>query len=136
MKNEQDEPTQGERAGLAASQHSALIRQYEAIRAKPVNVPDSVTREQDRDIYICVEHARRAIKACAESAEQVLRVALDINAGNSETTKNIELSYRHLEDASMRLGKALQSIDGGVSVYDKNTVVATPTVAEIMRQEG
>ncbi len=33
------------------------------------------------------------------------------------------LTYRHLEDASMRLGKILQHLDGGVSVYDKATTV-------------
>jgi hypothetical protein len=29
------------------------------------------------------------------------------------------LSYRHLEDARMRLGKTIQALDGGVSVYDR-----------------
>jgi hypothetical protein len=33
------------------------------------------------------------------------------------------LAYRHLEDASMRLGKAIQAMDGGTSVYDKRTTV-------------
>ena len=32
---------------------------------------------------------------------------------------NVMLSYRHLEDAGMRLGKVVQAYDGGVSVYDK-----------------
>lgn len=36
-----------------------------------------------------------------------------------EMTANIMLAYRHLEDAAMRLGKAIQAYDGGVSVYDK-----------------
>jgi len=36
-----------------------------------------------------------------------------------EVIDNIKLSYRHLEDAKMRLGKALQALDGGVSIYDK-----------------
>jgi hypothetical protein len=40
-----------------------------------------------------------------------------------ERGANITLAYRHLEDASMRLGKALQAIDGGVSVYDRATTV-------------
>lgn len=30
---------------------------------------------------------------------------------------NVELAFRHLEDATMRLGKAIQAYDGGVSVY-------------------
>jgi hypothetical protein len=40
-----------------------------------------------------------------------------------EMIANLMLSYRHLEDASMRLGKTIQAFDGGRSVYDKTTVV-------------
>ena len=36
-----------------------------------------------------------------------------------EALANVMLAYRHLEDARMRLGKVLQAMDGGVSVYDK-----------------
>lgn len=36
-----------------------------------------------------------------------------------EMKANIMLSYRHLEDARLRLGKVLQAHDGGTSVYDK-----------------
>ena len=36
-----------------------------------------------------------------------------------EAIANITLAYRHLEDARMRLGKAVQAIDGGTSVYPK-----------------
>jgi hypothetical protein len=43
-----------------------------------------------------------------------------------EILENLTLAYRHLEDASMRLGKAIQAYDGGksaaedaVSIYDK-----------------
>jgi hypothetical protein len=32
---------------------------------------------------------------------------------------NLLLSYRHLEDARMRLGKAVQAYDGGLSVYPR-----------------
>jgi hypothetical protein len=38
---------------------------------------------------------------------------------HTEIHDNITLAYRHLEDARMRLGKAIQAFDGGVSVYDK-----------------
>mgnify|MGYP001616140116 CR=1 FL=1 len=37
----------------------------------------------------------------------------------AEVMANIVLAYRHLEDAAMRLGKVHQSLDGGISVYDK-----------------
>lgn len=36
----------------------------------------------------------------------------------AEMKANIMLSFRHLEDARMRLGKAIQAFDGGTSVYD------------------
>lgn len=32
-----------------------------------------------------------------------------------EMKANIQIAYRHLEDARMRLGKAIQAFDGGVS---------------------
>jgi hypothetical protein len=37
----------------------------------------------------------------------------------SEMKANLMLSYRHLEDARMRIGKVLQAEDGGVSILDK-----------------
>lgn len=36
-----------------------------------------------------------------------------------EEIANLMLSYRHLEDARMRLGKYIQTVAGGVSIYDK-----------------
>lgn len=36
-----------------------------------------------------------------------------------EMHANITLSFRHLEDAAMRLGKAIQAYDEGKSCYDK-----------------
>lgn len=36
-----------------------------------------------------------------------------------EMIANLTLSYRHLEDARMRLGKAIQAFDGGKSVYPR-----------------
>lgn len=37
-----------------------------------------------------------------------------------EMKANIMLSYRHLEDARLRLGKVIQAYDGGTSIYDKD----------------
>ena len=37
----------------------------------------------------------------------------------NEMKANTKLSYRHLEDSRMRLGKVLQAYQGGVSIYDK-----------------
>ena len=50
-------------------------------------------------------------------------LAMKANMDNGEAIANVMLAYRHLEDASMRLGKAIQALDGGVSVYDKRTTV-------------
>ena len=36
-----------------------------------------------------------------------------------EMIANIMLTYRHLEDARMRMGKAIQARDGGESCYPK-----------------
>jgi len=36
-----------------------------------------------------------------------------------EIGANVTLAYRHLEDARMRLGKAVQAIDGGESCYPR-----------------
>ncbi|KKN74448.1 hypothetical protein LCGC14_0390680 [marine sediment metagenome] len=36
---------------------------------------------------------------------------------HGEMQANIQLAYRHLEDARMRLGKAIQAYDGGQSCY-------------------
>ena len=38
---------------------------------------------------------------------------------HGEMKANTMLAYRHLEDARMRLGKVLQQIQGGTSIYDK-----------------
>ncbi len=42
-----------------------------------------------------------------------------------EIMANLTLTYRHLEDASMRVGKTIQARAGGKSIYD-NTAVGTP----------
>ena len=35
----------------------------------------------------------------------------------AEMSANLKLAYRHLEDARMRIGKAIQAYDGGKSCY-------------------
>jgi len=37
----------------------------------------------------------------------------------AEMLANLKLSFRHLEDARMRLGKAVQAFDGGTSCYPR-----------------
>lgn len=62
------------------------------------------------------EGLRREIKAIAEKLWE-LRPKTGYGEP-AEAYANLTLAYRHLEDASMRLGKAIQALDGGVSVYD------------------
>ncbi|MCJ7483906.1 MAG: hypothetical protein MUO31_13185 [Thermodesulfovibrionales bacterium] len=38
---------------------------------------------------------------------------------HGEMKANVMLCYRHLEDARMRMGKAIQAYDGGKSIYPK-----------------
>jgi len=65
-----------------------------------------------------INAARAEIKATAAAV-----LALKGAMTDGEAIANVMLAYRHLEDASMRLGKVLQALDGGVSVYDKRTTV-------------
>ncbi|HJQ59440.1 MAG TPA: hypothetical protein VJ890_21210 [Vineibacter sp.] len=66
------------------------------------------------------EALRREIKAVADKVRAMRSANLSTVPG--ETIANVMLAYRHLEDASMRLGKAIQALDGGVSVYDRTQV--------------
>jgi hypothetical protein len=45
--------------------------------------------------------------------------ASEQESNHDEMHANLVICYRHLEDAAMRLGKAIQAFDGGKSVYDK-----------------
>ena len=74
---------------------------------------------------------RAAIKDAAKSAEFLAHTVKKGDPSSptgaaedkGEMIANIMLAYRHLEDASMRIGKAIQAHDGGVSVYDRATTV-------------
>lgn len=80
--------------------------------------PDSVPLHAT-PIYQQVNELRREIKATAAKVNECRGTWLM----QAEAIENLTLAYRHLEDASMRLGKALQALDGGVSVYDRETTV-------------
>ena len=41
---------------------------------------------------------------------------------HGEMIANATLSYRHLEDAAMRIGKSIQAYNGGTSILDKMSV--------------
>lgn len=66
---------------------------------------------------------RKLLKSCAVDVLElrghpVFPTAMNDGRG-PEMIANVMLAYRHLEDAAMRLGKAVQAFDGGKSVYDK-----------------
>ena len=77
-----------------------------------------------------VEFATRLRQGIKNTASQVDSLAEALKSSpratdsdrqklDSEMIANVILSYRHLEDASMRLGKMIQASQGGVSIYDK-----------------
>lgn len=69
------------------------------------------------------EELRRDIKHIADKLRRIYRPPEPYDPSQpAEAYANATLAYRHLEDASMRLGKAIQAIDGGTSVYDKEQV--------------
>ena len=55
-----------------------------------------------------------------------------------EMVANITLAYRHLEDAAMRMGKAIQAYEGGTSIYDQNDAkrAAAGTLEEKDQAQG
>ncbi len=93
-----------------------------------MDIPSTITIRAAAERYNDINETRRLIKSTAGRAKQLAtdaknKNALNVGEDGGETIANLMLAYRHLEDASMRLGKALQSIDGGVSVYDRATTV-------------
>lgn len=79
-----------------------------------------------------MDEIRKSIKEIAkqvkEAKEWRLECPEDQKEDRGEVLVNLMLSYRHLEDASMRLGKVKQALNEGVSVYDPN-VVGSPDEA-------
>jgi len=71
------------------------------------------------------EELRRRIKSIAEDCGALRGPFAAGVLPPGEAIANVTLAYRHLEDASMRLGKAIQVLDGGVSVYDREQVPGT-----------
>lgn len=92
----------------------------EALPVPAQLVPDTVPLEQ-RELYSRVTSSRRMLKHDVDDIDQLFTEARHLNAP-SESIANLVLAKRHLEDASMRLGKVLQHLDGGVSAYDRTQV--------------
>lgn len=74
-------------------------------------------KEDCDDLRKVIGGIGKSVKMLMDHEAMAHNRPLKIDVG--EMKANIMLSYRHLEDARMRLGKVIQAEDGGVSVYDK-----------------
>lgn len=54
----------------------------------------------------------------------------------SEMFANVTLAYRHLEDAAMRVGKAIQAYEGGKGIYDNKDASRAAQVAPTAQTPG
>lgn len=69
---------------------------------------------------------RTNIKTVGEFVSDLRKVAIDFpivdnhRSDKGEMIANVTIAYRHLEDAAMRLGKAIQAYEGHGSIYDQN----------------
>ena len=69
-----------------------------------------------------MDKLRLAIKEIAHDVNSEKARLMRNTLVEKECIANIILAYRHLEDASMRIGKVKQHLNGGESIYDKNVV--------------
>lgn len=100
----------------------------DGVSAVAPTIPASTPQDEDgliNAINAVREGIKTAAKFCADLRQNIQRGHFPAreNEQPSEVIANVVLSYRHLEDAGMRLGKAIQMRDGGISVYDKKTTV-------------
>lgn len=118
---------------LSALQSSLSVEYYhnvaaacrelrEVLQLTPTTAPDTRHAMTFDDIKATAGLLRAKIK---EVGDEVLRLrdnaaacGNQLNVDKGEAIANVQLAYRHLEDARMRLGKTIQAIDGGKSVYD------------------
>ena len=73
-----------------------------------------------------VDYTRQSIKQIAKDVydlKETKQNSENVQGENiGEVMANLTLSYRCLEDGSMRLGKVLQHLNGGDSKYDHSAV--------------
>jgi hypothetical protein len=77
------------------------------------------------DLEATCEDIRSSIKAVGDVIKQLMfdpifKQEQQFLDQHNEMKANIILSYRHLEDARMRIGKVMQQIQGGVSKFDRS----------------
>ena len=85
------------------------------------------------EVIIGADHQRGLIGALDKDVlELKTSIALVPGIGHlerGEALANIMLAHRHLEDARMRIGKMIQALEGGVSIFEHPKVKAL--IAEI-----
>lgn len=109
----------------------------DCIKCQPSGATKLIPKQPRKEIQMCdcgetplkemCDDLRVEIKKAADKAHALLSHS-DCDAENvypgqrAEMKANIMLTYRHLEDARMRVGKILQAADNGVSILDKPLV--------------
>ena len=89
------------------------------------NLSGAMTHPNALPFVETCSHLRSGIKAYArlvleaKNDHPVFKGETDGVRDGAEMKDDLTLACRHLEDAGMRLGKAIQAKDGGGSVYDK-----------------
>lgn len=83
----------------------------------PFEVQCNITRKQIKGVAADLKKFLEVSKSDLKNRERAQ------GEDHGEMLANLTIAYRHLEDASQRLGKAIQASDGGVSVYDRSTTL-------------
>lgn len=78
----------------------------------------------EEELKVICDRLREEIKELGQSVHTQLshsdfKGEQTYSGQHDEMRANIMLTYRHLEDARMRIGKILQAADDGVSILDK-----------------
>jgi hypothetical protein len=111
--NEQDKATPAEKAALGAAVE----------RMTPFEREAHSLRRHVKAVALDVKHLVEDVKRGLHLPNNEAGAAQAQLEDRGEVIANIMLAYRHLEDASMRLGKAIQAHNGGTSVYDRESTV-------------
>lgn len=86
-------------------------------------VPEPTTEERVTDLRRSVKAVADHVLVFSKELKMQPRSADAVQAElDGEMIANTILTFRHLEDAAMRLGKVLQANNGGVSKYDDGGV--------------
>ena len=91
---------------------------------QPTTIPVTATMRDTITLEEYIKSTRSLMLSWESSVlslknHEELKGESDPQRNKGEAIENIMLAYRHMEDARMRLGKVIQAMDGGQSIYDK-----------------